>query len=90
LVADLNEKTIRYKLLFEKALNNTKFTNNDELNFNPNLANEFYTMAKAYYDDAIHFIKINDLVNALACLNYGHAWLDAGIRAGIFYTIAEK
>jgi hypothetical protein len=41
-------------------------------------------MAKAYYDDGSHFMEAGDHVNALVCFSYGHAWLDAGVRLGMF------
>jgi len=47
-------------------------------------ADDFYTMAKAYFDDAGHFYEQGDLVNAFACVNYSHGWIDAGARLGLF------
>ena len=47
-------------------------------------AEDFYGMASAYYDDAQHFFKEGDYVNAFACVNYAHGWLDAGARLGLF------
>jgi hypothetical protein len=47
-------------------------------------------MAKAYYEDGIYFLKMNDPVNALACFSYGHAWLDAGAKLGVFIVDDEK
>lgn len=41
-------------------------------------------MAKAYYSDALHFYENDDYVSAFACVNYAHAWLDAGARIGLF------
>ena len=41
-------------------------------------------MAQRYYDDALHFQKKGEIVNAFACLNYAHGWLDAGARLGLF------
>ncbi|MBW2995690.1 DUF357 domain-containing protein [Candidatus Woesearchaeota archaeon] len=41
-------------------------------------------MIQRYISDASHFEKKGDLVNAFACLNYAHGWLDAGARIGIF------
>ena len=37
-----------------------------------------------YIDDAEHFNKKNDKVNAFAALNYAHGFLDAGARLGMF------
>jgi hypothetical protein len=61
------------------------------------IAEDFLEMAKAYFNDAQHFKEKNDLVRAVACVNYAHAWLDAGARLGVFdvgeddqlFTLAE-
>lgn len=41
-------------------------------------------MAQRYYDDARWFEKQGHYVNAFACLNYAHGWLDSGARLGLF------
>lgn len=43
-----------------------------------------FDMAKRYYSDAKFFRDKGDYVNAFACLNYAHGWLDAGARLGLF------
>lgn len=61
------------------------------------LANDFLEMARAYHRDAVHFRAAGDFVNAFACVNYAHGWLDAGARLGLFdvggddrlFTLAE-
>lgn len=52
--------------------------------FNRRLAESFLQMAQTYYNDALHFKEEGDLVNAFACVNYAHGWLDCGARIGIF------
>ena len=47
-------------------------------------AKDFLDMAQRYYDDALHFKEKGNYVNAFACINYAHGWLDAGARAGFF------
>ncbi len=47
-------------------------------------AEDFLDMAQRYYDDALHFQKKGEIVNAFAALNYAHGWLDAGARLGLF------
>jgi len=47
-------------------------------------AKDFLDMAQRYYNDAKHFKDKGHYVNAFACLNYAHGWLDAGARAGFF------
>lgn len=45
---------------------------------------DFLDMAERYYNDAKHFQEKGEIVNAFACLNYSHGWLDAGARIGLF------
>jgi hypothetical protein len=60
-------------------------------------AEDFLNMARSYFSDANHFLKTGDLVNAFACVNYAHGWLDAAARLGLFdvglddklFTLAE-
>ncbi len=47
-------------------------------------ADDFLKMAKAYFEDAVHFFEKGDYVNAFACVNYAHGWLDCGARLGFF------
>ena len=48
------------------------------------VAEDFLSMARAYYSDALHFMEIGDYLNAFAAVNYAHGWLDAGARMGLF------
>ena len=52
--------------------------------FNRRLAESFLEMANSYFLDAKHFREQGDLVNAFACVNYAHGWLDCGARIGLF------
>lgn len=54
------------------------------------VADDFSTMAQAYYDDGKFFLEQEDKVNALACFSYGHAWLDAGVKLGVFKVSDEN
>ena len=53
-------------------------------------AREIILMAECYLSDAKHFEKNNDYVNAFACLNYAHGWLDSGARLKIFNVNDNK
>lgn len=53
------------------------------------IADDFLGMAKAYFEDAKHFRGKNDLIRALACVNYAHGWLDSGARLGLFDVRAD-
>ncbi|MFP4545820.1 MAG: DUF357 domain-containing protein [Methanomassiliicoccales archaeon] len=55
-----------------------------ERSFGRRLAEDFLKMAKSYYQDALHFEGSGDHVNAFACVNYAHGWLDCGARLGLF------
>ncbi|NYT11079.1 MAG: DUF357 domain-containing protein [Methanomassiliicoccales archaeon] len=52
--------------------------------FGRRLAEDFLEMANSYYSDAKHFMEKQDFVNAFACINYSHGWLDCGARLGLF------
>ncbi|MFH1399790.1 MAG: DUF357 domain-containing protein [Candidatus Woesearchaeota archaeon] len=41
-------------------------------------------MATRYFQDSQHFRKKGDYINAFACLNYAHGWLDAGASLKLF------
>ncbi len=47
-------------------------------------------MSERYYKDALWFKERDDLVNAFACLNYSHGWLDTGSKLGIFLVKDTK
>lgn len=53
-------------------------------------AAEVWDMAYRYYKDAVHFKKKGHLVNAFACVNYAHGWLDCGARLGLFKVKDNK
>ena len=47
-------------------------------------AEDLLNLAQCYFDDAKHFQKKGDLVNAFGAICYSHAFLDVGARLGIF------
>ena len=77
------ERVERYIKLTSEALAKAKLAA-PERSFNRRLAEDFMKMAKAYYEDAQDFAAKGDLVNAVACVNYAHGWLDCGARIGLF------
>jgi uncharacterized protein len=48
------------------------------------IADDYLEMARSYFEDAKHFASSGDYVNAFACVNYAHGWLDAGARLGLW------
>lgn len=81
--ADLAEKTDRYEGLLAEALDATEVAPPVDTPMGE-AATECLEMASSYLEDGRHFREDEDLVNALAAFSYGHAWLDAGARVGLF------
>jgi uncharacterized protein len=73
----------KYLDLTKRALSKIKIAA-PERSYNRRLADSFLQMANTYYNDAQHFREQGDLVNAFACVNYAHGWLDCGARIGLF------
>jgi hypothetical protein len=81
--ADLAEKTDRYEDLLAEALAAAEVTAPTDTPLAAAAA-EYREMARSYLKDGRHFREDGDIVNALAAFSYGHAWLDAGARIGLF------
>ncbi|WP_254821979.1 DUF357 domain-containing protein [Haloglomus halophilum] len=81
--ADLAEKTDRYERLLAEALDAAEAVPPAETPL-ADAAAEYEEMARSYLEDGRHFREDDDPVNALAAFSYGHAWLDAGARIGLF------
>jgi hypothetical protein len=77
------EHLTRYLEITEKAMRKLKISV-PERSYMRRLAEDFLGMAKSYWSDAISFSKKGDYVNAFACINYAHGWLDCGARIGLF------
>ena len=86
--ADLEEKTDRYERLLAEALDVAEFMPAPETPLAA-AATEYREMARSYLEDGRHFRESGDPVNALAAFSYGHAWLDAGARIGLFSVPAD-
>ena len=83
MAADLAEKTDRYEGLLAEALDAAAVAPPEGTPM-ADAAAECFEMADSYLRDGRHFREEGDLVNALASFSYGHAWLDAGARIGLF------
>lgn len=83
MAADLEEKTDRYRRLLADALDAAEIAPPADTPMEA-AAQECREMAAAYLADAEHFAEEEDPVNALAAVSYGHGWLDAGARLGLF------
>jgi hypothetical protein len=83
MAADLAEKTDRYERLLAEALDAATVAVPDGTPL-ADAAGECSEMARSYLEDGRHFREQGDPVDALAAFSYGHAWLDAGARIGLF------
>jgi hypothetical protein len=88
MAAELAEKTDRYESLLADAVEAAEITAPAGTPLH-DAATEFAEMAESYLADGRHFRDQNDPVNALAAFSYGHGWLDAGARAGLFDVPTE-
>jgi hypothetical protein len=82
-MTDIAEKTDRYERLLADALDAATVTAPTDTPLET-AAEDCVEMARSYLEDGRHFRSEDDLVNALAAFSYGHAWLDAGARIGLF------
>lgn len=87
--AVLEEKVKRYESLLRRALSSFEVSPQENSHLRK-VSDDFSRMASSYYDDGMHFIEKGDLVNALVCFSYGHAWLDAGVKLGVFKVSDEN
>ena len=87
-MADIEEKTERYQRLLAEALDAAEIAPPADTPM-AEAARECEEMASSYLSDGRHFADEDDLVNALASFSYGHAWLDAGARIGLFDVPSE-
>lgn len=81
--ADLEEKTDRYETLLAAALDAAEIAPQEGTPLYE-AAVEYREMARSYLEDGRHFRAQDDPVNALASFSYGHGWMDAGARIGVF------
>ncbi len=82
-----NARLDKYFSVTEKALKIAKKAVNRK---KENEAKEIIEMASNYLSDAKYFKAEGNYVNAFACINYAHGWLDCGARLGIFKVKDNK
>lgn len=88
MTAELDSKVDQYETLLAEALEAADAVPDPETPMG-RAASEFREMAASYLEDGRHFRAEDDPVNALAAFSYGHAWLDAGARLGVFAVPEE-
>jgi len=77
------EKLARYFDVTGRALKKVKIAEEKPIKWKE-AAEDFLDMATRYFEDAKHFEKNGQIVDAFAALNYAHGWLDAGARLRLF------
>lgn len=87
-MTDLETKTDRYEEMLAAALDAAAVAPPADTPL-AEAAREYDEMATSYLEDGRHFRADGDPVNALAAFAYGHAWLDAGARIGLFAVPTE-
>lgn len=81
--ANLAEKTDRYERMLADAIDVAEPRPPADTPLGAAAA-DVAEMAASYLEDGRHFRANDDPVNALASYAYGHGWLDAGVRMGLF------
>lgn len=84
----IEDKTAQYESLLAEALTAAEIAPPPTSPLGE-VATTFEEMAQAYHSDGRHFEAENELGDALAAYAYGHAWLDAGARLGLFEVPRE-
>jgi len=53
-------------------------------------ADRVLTVIAVYKGQGERFLAQGSFEDALACFSYGHGWLDAGVRAGLFSILSDR
>lgn len=87
--AHLVEKTHRYRRMLHAALTAAEVGPDVASPLHAG-ARAFYTIAESWYAEGVERLEAGDLPGALARFSYGYAWLDAGVRAGLFTITGDR
>jgi hypothetical protein len=87
--AKLHEKTARYERLLDTARSSVTCAP-DAATPPYLLATRVLQIAETYTLRGRWLREENRYEDALAGFSYGHGWLDAGVRAGLFVILAER
>ncbi len=88
-IVKLEEYTTKYRLILEKALNTIEQNIKND-SYLKDMGEDFLNMAKNYLADGKVLEKKKDHPRALASYSYAYAWIDAGVRIGLFYGTDRK
>lgn len=83
------EKTSRYQRLLQRGVRGVECAPEPATPLYE-VSCRFLLVAETYLGYGILFGNPDTLPNALFCFSYGFAWLDAGIRAGLFRIAADR
>jgi hypothetical protein len=89
LEAHLAEKTGRYARLLNIARSSVVCAP-DPSTASHDFASRVLYIADVYARQGDLRIRSGSPENALTCFSYGHGWLDAGVKTGLFRIIAER
>jgi hypothetical protein len=89
LLAKLNEKVTRYERLLDTARRSVTFAP-DPSTPQYRIAASTLQIAETYASRGRWLLDEKRAEDALASFSYGHGWLDAGVRAGLFTVVAER
>lgn len=85
----LREKTLRYQRLLETARISVRCAPDPSAPVYE-FAVRILFIAAVYAHQGDGFLRKGLPEDALACFSYGHGWIDAAVRAGLFSIIAER
>ncbi|MDV2482707.1 DUF357 domain-containing protein [Methanoculleus sp. Wushi-C6] len=87
--AHLVEKTHRYRRMLSAALAAAEVGPDVASPLHAG-ARAFHAAAESWYAEGVEHLEGGDLPGALARFSYGYAWLDAGVRAGLFAIAGDR
>lgn len=85
----LHEKTTRYRSLLVEALESIA-TAPEEGSSLSSAAEKMHGDARSWCDQGIVLERYGTMAGALGAYSYGFAWLDAGVRFGIFRIVKNR
>jgi hypothetical protein len=85
----LVEKACRYQRLLDSATTSSAPGSETGISWYDG-GERVIAVATAYLTGGMMFVRMERYEDALACFSYGHAWLDAALRAGIIRIIGNR
>ena len=85
----LEEKTDRYAHLLDTAMSSVRCAS-DPATTSHDFAGRILAVAAVYARNGDYCRKYGESENALASYSYGHGWLDAAVRSGIFSIVSDR